>query len=208
MHPNRNAVFVVASLSAVYGCATLGPALEPPGISKSPVILVDVQGADCPDITGTYEFRPYVIEMAGNGEKKQYKEDAPLMFGHLLSRGVGTARDADESELPNRYQMRLFQSTDRLVMETRHLQLSRLHTDIIERNGNYDCSNGYVEFAPRINNSGHEWGVFNYQEVARISKSKEGDLVVYILHGPYRQTMTKSKDDFIHTFFLYKSASE
>lgn len=185
----------------------LGPVLEPPEIIKSPVVLVDVEGTDCPDITGTYELRPYVIELAGDGAK-QYEEDAPLMFGHLLSRGIGTARDADESELPKPYEIRLLQNMDQLVMETRHLELARLHTDIIQRDGQYDCNNGYIEFTLRINNSGHEWGVFNSQEIARVSKSTEGALVVYILRGPYRQTMTKSNDDFTHTFFLYDSVSK
>lgn len=193
-----------APLTIFSGCALVGPILHPPEIIEPPVSTIAVANATCPDISGSFEKTPYVFELSEDS-MNEYDDDRPLISGHLLSRGDGPVRDADESELPSRHEVRLSQSEDRIVMETRHMELPRLFTDVIQRGEGYVCRYGYVEFVPRINNSVHEWGTFNSQEIARVTKTTDGDLIVYILRGPYRRTLTKADDDFTHSFFIYNS---
>jgi hypothetical protein len=90
-------------------------------------------------------------------------------------------------------------------METRHMELPRLFTDVIERDDGYVCKSGYVEIVPRINNSVLESGTFNSQEIVRVTMTTDGDLMVYIVRGPYRRTLTRTDDDFAHSFFIYNS---
>ena len=202
----RFAVLGLVAAVVVSACAMYGPVIDRPEIISPPLSLVEVQGNDCPNIAGTHKFSARVIEI-GKGGRKDYEGNSLEIFA-LLARGRETVRETmDEADLPGLQQLVVSQSEDGFETKMRHYTLPKLSTDRFVRGVDYECREGYIAFPSRSFNYGGEGPVLNHQETTRVSRSAEGNLVMYVIEGPYRRTLTESEEDFTHRYVVFDTVA-
>lgn len=203
---------IAASVLAVgcTACAAQKPLGLPP-LPEAPKTWLEFEaplsGSECLDFKGAY-LEPPLVHRIGIDEKYLAKDNEWIFFGYIpLHRGDRTVHAPGTYAVPRHgFVIRQTTAAEFDLLFYNHEGTSISDYLFRSEEGDFECSDGYIEFPTQVTYGMSEAGLLNFQVRNVLLLDETGALVIQSTRGPYRGTPSQMQREVSYEFIRYPRA--
>jgi len=159
----------------------------------------------CPDIGGQYLGVPDLYTLDKNGASYSKGED--YAFYSLFPFHLATENVVESPFISHSQRFLILEHQNSNQFDLTNIWPNGLFIEVnsfLATEGDFACSDGFIEF-PVFSNYGQIEGItLNGQSRRRLRKAKDGSLIVINTFGPYKSRSSINSKEFVHEYFRFR----